>query len=229
MSLMLTRYRPGYIGMGSSSRGSYRMFDVCLGALDKPHGTSVNWKMSVNLAWNFNEMCREMLKEGADWLFILGDDHVFHPDILKRLLSRNVDIVAPLCLRRGEPYTPVIHEHDDETNKHKRLDWDFINGKTGIIEVPACGNAGMLIRRNVIEKMNGTYWHAVGQYNMEIGAPDLYFCGNARHHGFKIHVDLDNVIGHISEFAVWPHRNTDGNYEAKHYDATVLQPKQGKV
>ena len=194
----------GLIGIGSATMGRYREFDVCLHLVTTPPGSGIVWKISVNLALNFNNMCRDVMADkNLQWLWILGDDHMFYPDTLIKLLARNVDIIAPLCLRRQSPFTPVIH--DSVEKGHPRLGWDFINGKTGILEVPTIGNAGMLIRRNVIETM-GENWHSVGAYNGEINATDINFCHKARKKGFKIYVDLDNPIGHINHFAVWPCR-----------------------
>ena len=194
---------PGLVGISSSTMGRYREFDITLGRVTIPRGSIVSWQIGLYLALNYNNLCRELLKnKELEWLWILNDDHVFKPDILTRLLERNVDIVMPLCLKRSGPFQPVIYEAY-ESGGYKQLEFDYINGKEGLLEVDGIGHAGILIRRNVIEKMKEN-WHKVGWLNSEYDACDLYFCKKAKEEGFKIFVDLDNTIGHLTHMAVWP-------------------------
>lgn len=219
---------PGVIGIASATMGRYREFDISLQNIAKPVDTRIEYEVSSNVALSYNNMCQYVLdNKNYGWLWIMGDDHVFHPDILYRLLSRNVDIVAPLCLARNNPFLPVIRHDIGSGVKGGRVGWDFIRGKTGLMEVEFCGNAGMLIRRNVIEKI-GSFWHTVGDFQKDVSAPDLSFCKRVREHGFKIHVDLDNPIGHIASVAVWPVKDKSSNYGAAMHSPVLNMPKQEK-
>jgi len=216
------KHGPGLIGVASSTSPRYRAFDKCLIAARKPpsrdpmvaeSGMGITFQDSINVAENFNRMCEDLMESPIyEWLWILGDDHVFHPDLLYKLLDRDVDIITPLCLRRHPPYTPTINGPVEEG--HPVLGWEAIDGKCGLIEVHACGNAGMLIRRHVIAKIGGD-WHRAGCHKSGLGGPDLWFCHRAREAGYKILIDTDNCIGHIEPQAIWPVINQDGNWHAR--------------
>lgn len=229
----MNKHGPGLIGIASSTMGRYREFDICLHSLEIPEGTPkpITWEIGCSIAVNFNNMCYAILaSKHLEWLWIMGDDHVFDQNLLLRLLDRDVDIVAPLCLRRNPKYEPTIHDLI-ETNVgwgHPNLGWKYIEGKSGMIQVPACGNAGMLVKRSVIEEM-GNDWHRVGwSVNPAIGGSDLWFCKRARELDIPIpiHVDLDNKIGHINHMAVWPTKDKDGAYSVEIRIAMDI-PKEG--
>lgn len=200
-----SHFPPGLIGVASNTMGRYREFDISLRTVSSPDKSVVAYEIGCDIAFNFNNLCRRVLKDNSlQWLWVLGDDHIFKPDTLTKLLERNVNIVTPLCLKRSSPFQPVIYKVND--GKHYPAGLDYIKNETGLFEVDACGNAGMLIRRNVIEEIADD-WHRVGWLEAEHGGSDLYFCKRARDHGFKLYVDLDNPIGHIAHMAVWPMKN----------------------
>lgn len=203
--VVASRYPPGTIGIVSSYLGRYREFDVCLSQIQAPNYSTVTWRIGINAALNLNELVRAMTKE-HQWLWILGDDHVFKPDLLLRLLERDVDITVPFCLRRAYPYHHVIHEGEDK--KFHRVPCNFLDGKSGLIDITGkvIGNAGMLIKRNVLEAVPEP-WFEVGKTNPEVMGADLFFCHKAYQAGFKLFVDTDNVIGHINHMAVWPYQD----------------------
>lgn len=206
----------GVIGVATYFLGRYREFDMALNRVQAPAGTIVEWLMGINVAFNFNNMVRYVLEnEGLEWLWILGDDHVFEPDLLSKLLDRDVDVVVPLCLRRSNPFLPVVQT--PAVDGFKASGWEFLRGKTGCVDVTdsaSLGNAGMLVKRKVLETCNKP-WFANGQINPELNSSDLYFYENIKRNGFRIHLDVDNFIGHLSHMAVWPKRNDDGTYRAE--------------
>lgn len=231
---LTTEFPPGVIGVASSFLGRYREFDVSVSNIVVPQGTVVEWRLGVNIAHNFNNTIRSMLSSGAQWVWILGDDHVFLPNTLLNLLRRKVDVVVPLCLRRSSPFLPVLHT--SVSGGCARLDWSFLEGKSGLVDISdiAAGNAGMLIQRRVIETMSEP-WFETGQINSELGSPDLWFCEKLRNYGIKLHLDLDNPIGHITHAAVWPSKNDQGQYvvdirvpgDATHLEQEPQKPQQG--
>jgi hypothetical protein len=139
------------------------------------------------------------------WVWILGDDHTFTQDLLLLLYERNVDIVVPLCLKRDRPPRPLL-EHGDYSQNY----WDWIKGKSGLMPwAGTVGNAGMLIRRSVFDKINPP-WFRAGVHDPGHSSSDLNFCKTVQALGYTIHVDLDNTIGHIQHYAVWPERDDNG-------------------
>jgi len=199
----------GIIGIAAAFTGRYREFDFCVSQLVAPPNSSQIWKTGVNIALNFNNMVRELLKtEQLEWVWILGDDHTFAPDCLARLIERDVDIIAPLCCRRSFPFEPVVHE--SEANGYQRQGWEvFGEQREGLFDAThlTFGNAGMLIRRKVFEAIPEP-WFVTGRTHPEVGGYDLWFCEVAREYGFKMYIDLDVHIGHVTHVAIWPEQHT---------------------
>ncbi len=97
----------GMIGVLSQDTGRYSIFSHCLMSIQAPAGSTIEWVMGLDIPANHNKLVRAALATNAEWLWIKGDDSVFAPDILTRLLSHDVDVVVPLCLRRMPPYDPA--------------------------------------------------------------------------------------------------------------------------
>jgi len=201
-------YPPGVIGVATGFLGRYREFDACLNIVWKPPTTETIYYIGVDVCKHFNSMVRSTLaKPENEWLWILGDDHAFCQDLWLNLYERNVDIVVPLCLRKNAKPIPIL---DDPT--HKISPTEAISGKSGLLEWGGLtGNAGMLIRRRVFEQMEPP-WFRAGQDDPEYSGSDYYFCRAAHRAGLKIYVDLDNPIGHIHHFAIWPRRDENGEW-----------------
>src|SRR6266498_2105759 len=144
-----------------------------------PPGSKLLWTKGVDIVGNMNTMVREMRGE---WLWILGDDHVMDPDLLQRLLARNVDVVVPLCLKRSPPYDPVVYSHQNELGEYVGADLP----SSGLVEVHAAGSAGMLVSRRVLAELEDPVFESHGGLN-----EDLTFCAKARDAGFRIWCDVD--------------------------------------
>ncbi len=215
-------YSPGVIGIATYFLGRYREFDIAISRIKAPAGSEVRWEMGLNIAYHYNQMIRNMFENDTfQWVWFLGDDHVFQDDLLIKLLDRDVDVVTPLCLRRSMPFQTVIHKSESEN--YERVGFDFLHGKTGMIDISdkGIGNAGMLVRRKVLEAIPSP-WHESGKTDPELGGSDLYFCEKIRKAGFSSYLDLDNRIGHITHAAVWPCRDENNNYYAD-----VMLPHSG--
>lgn len=199
----------GVIGIATADIGRYRAFDQCLYKTEMPEGTRIDWQEGNHISGNFNAMCRTALEGDYGWLWILDDDHVWHPSLLRALLERDVDIVFPLCVGRSSPWYPVVYE--DKSNNYENVSFDWLNGKSGLVEVTdkVLGNGFMLIKRNVLEVM-GDPWFEDGKTSPGAGGCDLYFCQKALDLGIKLHVDLENITGHLTYNAMWPERGEDG-------------------
>lgn len=204
----------GVIGYASHYLGRYREFDQCLTQLKYPEGSIVDPQIGMNVALHFNNMIRTMLREDYEWVWILGDDHVFNSNLLMNLLDHDVDVVIPLCLTRCYPYKTVIYQQGTIGNRH--VGDDFLNGKEGLLDITnyACGNAGMLIKRHVADAIDSP-WFENNIIDREFGASDLVFSEKIKVNGFKLFIDTDSPLGHITHMAVWPTRDKEFNYSAK--------------
>lgn len=197
----------GVVGVIARDDARFSMFGVSLTGLQLPEGSYVGWQIGEPIAGNCNRLVRTVLERDHEWLWLMGDDHAFEPNLLHRLLERDVDIVVPLCLKRWPPFEPVIFsELAGGLRRCVDLD-DYPDG--GLIEVHSAGSGGMLIRRRVFEQLDDP-WFETGRVRSDELAEDLYFCDKARAAGFKIHADLDCLLGHITPAIVWPRQTPEG-------------------
>ena len=157
--------------------------------LKRPADTAVLWSMGKSVIDAQNYLAEGMT---GDWLWILGDDHQFGEAALMQLLARDVDVICPLNVMRAHPFHPLIYDESGE-----RWTWDRLDGKYGIHDVPACGNAGMLVKRRVFDAIPQP-WFEWGPDGSPYAGSDLAFCWKARQAGFKVYVDTQVRFGHIA-------------------------------
>lgn len=221
------------IGVLAQETARFSQFAVDLTRVDKPDGSTVVWRIGWDLAESHNALIDRMLADPAnEWIWFMGDDHAFSPDILTRLLDHSLDIVLPVCLMRNPPYRPVNwvtacakcgnpevrhgpgngFPTDDafvpDPEKKLRLDLcDYPNG--GLVEIEASGSAGLLVRRRVFETFPAPWFETGTGITNRVGE-DVNFCRKARAAGNRIWCDLDTVLGHCCTAVVWPVREHDG-------------------
>lgn len=188
----------GTIGVVSGETTRFADFSIALIHVQAPEGTSLKWSKGGDIVRNCNRLVQYM--EG-DWLWMVGDDHIFSPDIVQRLLAHDADVVAPLCLKRSAPFDPVVYSHMNEDGKYEYMDLP----ESGLVEVFAAGTAGMLIKRRVFEAIGDPVFERPGSQG-----EDLVFCAKVREAGFKIHCDTDTPLGHIGLMHVWPEYQDEG-------------------
>jgi GT2 family glycosyltransferase len=194
----------GTVGVYTDHIARFSDFTVSISSLQVPQGTQFAWSRGVYLAYNTNRFVREMQGE---WLFLMDDDHRFDPDILMRLLDHDVDVAVALTSKKFPPYEPVLYERTGEA--YSDLKSIELKGKSGLIEVDACGKPGMLIRKHVLDAI-GDPW--CEYKDSEQGAEDWDLSYKIRKAGFKIHADLDNKLGHMAPVAIYKQQDPNGNW-----------------
>lgn len=207
----MTDYGKGIIGILSGELGRYRAFDIALMDVERPAGTLITYGVGLNLAQNSNNIIRYAVNKELDWVWLLDDDHVFPRDLLIKLLERNVEFVMPLAVQRKEPFNPVLHKPMSEGGK--RSGYENLHGKSGLIDIGdwSTGKGCALIRTSVFKKIPPP-WFTLGQIDPELTSPDTHFCQKMHAAGIPIYVDLDNVTGHIAQFAVWPDKDANNHW-----------------
>lgn len=206
----------GLIGIAASFLGRYREFDQALSKTLIPTNTRTEWYLGLNVAFAFNQLVRVMLNDPIlQWIWFLGDDHIWAPSLLENLIRRNVPVVSPLVTKHAPPFDLILKRFtgglSDKGLEH--LSWNFLKGKTGLLRLDnmAVGNAGLLVQREVFENIPEP-WFTVGYFAPDLGSPDLYFCHLLRTYDIPIYLDTDNTIGHMTHVASFPKRNPDGTY-----------------
>jgi hypothetical protein len=207
----------GTIGVISGDLARYSDFSQALAILGKPDGTRLIWTKSVDVVGNCNTICRNY-KGG--WVWMLGDDHVFDPDILVRLLQHEVGVVVPLCLKRTPPYDPVVYGRQNELGEYVGADLP----RGGMARVHAAGSAGMLIRSEVLDAIDDPWFESHGGLN-----EDLTFCAKVREAGFELWCDVDCHLGHMAPHTVWPAFRENGWHADIQLDPTLRLPLRREV
>lgn len=193
---------PGLIAVIAQENSRFTAFSVAMEQLQAPPGSMREWFIGHDIPLNHNLAVRAFLSEQhLEWLWIMGDDHVFEPELLGRLLMHERDICAPLCLTRTPPYLPVAFVEDQDHLRH-RLDLTICPTK-GLVKVLHVGGAGLLISRKVLTEMRDP-WFEYGRLDPTQISEDLYFCDKARAAGFDIWLDTEALLGHCITGAVWP-------------------------
>lgn len=193
MTEPLFKELPGTVAVTADEAGRYTQFAICMQGLLIPPGSKTLWQVGNDIAGNRNRAVEQM---DGKWIWWIDDDHAFPPGILKELLRHDVDIVAPLCLRRQQPFDPVSFTSRDSITVLPLHDLP----ESGLVEVEACGSAGMLVKRHVFDALEPPYFRMTEDGISE----DIYFSDKARAAGFKIHTDLGTPLGHITTAVVWP-------------------------
>jgi hypothetical protein len=199
---------PGAICVASGELARYPAFTESMLNVLRPKGTTIPWHAGLNVAANFNNGVREGLANGAQWVWIMGDDHEFEPDALLRLLERELDIVVPVVARRQPPFIPVLFkapQDDTPRGQFPPYHWSELP-QHGVHEVYTAGSAGMLIRKHVLEGMTDP-WFETGHMGNEYTFEDTYFCLKAHQAGFRIYADMDVQMDHWTPMSVRPVRH----------------------
>lgn len=164
---------------------------------------SLTFHVGNQLAKCRNDAIEKAKEMNVDWLWFIDDDHDFSPDILKRLLSHNVDIVGPAYCLRGYPFDSTARRLPREGEKESVRKMFSIpdSGPPGLHEVLATGTSGMLIRKSVWTKIDRP-WFTVGHLHPELISEDFFFCDLARKNGFKIYLDTSTILEHYAVMKV---------------------------
>jgi hypothetical protein len=197
------KYPPGAVGIISGELTRYADFSVSLLRLGVPSGSSFIWTRGVGVAGNLNEVIRRFLaRPEHQWVWLLGDDHVFDSDMLLRLLARDVDVVSPLCSFRSPPFLPHVYRAVEGSTLFEKCGWEAVQ-PSGLQKVDASGTAGILIKRHIFERLRDP-WYEVGKTAPDALGEDLWLCKKIGDLGVSIYVDCDERIGHQTTITLYP-------------------------
>lgn len=154
----------------------------------------VNTRSSI-LARNRHDIVKAAQKLQADYLLFLDTDHTFPKELLHRLISHELPIVAANCVTKSIPASPTARSLGGPQGEPVFTDPD----RHDLEEVWRVGTGVMLIRMDVFEKIDGSCWemkylpHA-DTYQGE----DWSFCEACEKALLPIYVDhsVSNRVGH---------------------------------
>lgn len=213
----------GIVGIPCCESGRSTAFWECVSCLDLPEDWVIKPQRGSSVARNRNLIIEYALTEKLDHVLFLDDDHVFPNWLLKTLLSHKLPIVSALYTKRLHPNYPLIFDvadplNDDGAVRHHNLQ----KGEHGLIEVAATGAGALLIEGHVLKTLTEATAanqgslkgcpFTLGQIEKDEWGDDLSFFKLCRESGYKIYVDLDMPIGHISEMSIFPMMNDEGHW-----------------
>jgi hypothetical protein len=199
---------PGAVIVPCQETARYHRFTISLANLKMPEGSQRIFGIGTSIVANLNDSISQ-LRDEDEWVWIVGDDHVFEADTLLRLLDRDLDMIVPLCARRGPPF-PLVHYGDQifDGSPHRRvMQYGYLPEDDEPFEVQATGSL-MLIRRRVLDAV-GAPWFENSPGKMD---EEFSFCAKVRAAGFRVWVDPAVAVGHIGQMVTYPRRGTDGTW-----------------
>lgn len=145
-----------------------------------------------------DDIAREAIESGADYVMWFDSDMIFPPDTLERLIKYmdepGKDIVSGLYFRRVQPFTPVLFEKlEFDGEKVTWEDFSHISGTP--FEVEGCGFGCVLMPADIFIDVQSRFG-AMFTPIMGMGE-DLSFCWRARQLGFRIWCDPTIPLGHV--------------------------------
>ncbi len=212
-----SKHPPGAVCLITGDLTRYAIAMQSIMGLKVPPGTHMPWNMGMLIARSLNGAFESMMSAPAhpqfgqlEWVWVMGDDHTFEPDVVLQLLDREVDVVAPLCLNRLPPMDPTIVNHTKERMKY--LEEIPLGGLYTLGPDETCGDAGLLIRRKVLEAIPSPWYdHRISG---AVASEDQAFVKRIKEAGFDVHIDLDVTIGHINPVVFEPVKK-DGRWEIR--------------
>jgi len=176
--------------------------------LEKPEGSGMIAVHGQSPARARNIIIDHAIQHDFTHILFLDDDLAFKPDLLNRLLSHDKDIVTGLYLMRNYPHQPIIF---DESYADGRCTYHFpTDEESGLIEVVNCGFGCVLIKTEIFKNLEKPYVR-LGELEKDHWCDDIGFFLRVREAGFKIHCDLDVMVGHMHFMTIWPNK-IDGKW-----------------
>ena len=113
----------------------------------------------------------------------------------------DVDVISGLYIQRIPGRHTLELYRSDEHGNVTNIPWDDIKQRIGLQEVTACGFGCVLIKGEVLRKME--YPHFVYKSAIDHAhthSEDVYFCLKAKENGFRVWCDTTILCDHVGSF-----------------------------
>jgi hypothetical protein len=158
-----------------------------------------------------NALAKQAIDQGYTHICMIDSDQVFDKDIVHRLLLWRKEIVGVRAYRRTSPHYPCVFIKKEGLPDTEAMVPVNVVDK-GLLITDAIGFGLILISVEVFKKITYPYF-----YFSKTGE-DINFCREAREAGFKVYVDTDVEIGHVTTTII-----REKEYLEKLNDGTVGQ------
>lgn len=96
-----------------------------------------------------NEVCRDALKHGADYLLFLDADNVHPVSMVAALLNHDKPVITARYHLKKAPFSAVAYvKHRTQTGRHR---YSTVHFGQGVFEIERAGAGALLIRSDVLK------------------------------------------------------------------------------
>jgi len=162
---------------------------------NRDYSVKVYMKVSTVIDRARNELVKDALKDGCDYILFIDSDIIMPKGSIDKLIDMNTDIASGLYFAKAKPYLPVARVI--KNTRHFYLE-DFEYNQ--IMDVAGVGMGLCLIKTDVFKKLSYPYFKLEWRNDPELGqyqiAEDLYFCEQAREAGYSIKLNTGILLEH---------------------------------
>ena len=155
----------------------------------------INARSSI-LSLNRMNIVKQARELQADYILFLDTDHTFPKELLHRLLSHRLEIVAANCVTKTIPASPTARSKSADP----KGDVVFTDpGNHGVEQVWRVGTGVMLVQAKIFEKLGSGCWEMKYLPEAETyQGEDWSFCAACEQAGIPIYVDhsASQHVGH---------------------------------
>lgn len=166
--------------------------------LQMPIGYTVTFKSYIG---DKIDQLRNVIASHAkqyDYLLFVDSDIILPSDTLIKMINADKDIISALYIQR-KPDTQIVEVYMDVDNGCVNIPYSLLEDKD-IVEIAACGMGCALIKTNIFNTISFPYYfYTEALDHTNTISEDVYFCLNARQHGFSIWADTGIKCDHIGE------------------------------
>lgn len=184
-------------------------FAADLMSLNLPFKTRVLWQVRTMIATARNTLVQQALSDpNCTHILMLDDDMTFDSELIVELIKRNVDIIGALAFKRTGNFEPCVFiaSGDKFTPILPKIP----------VELDAIGSAGLMVKREVYEKIGHPYFETYYNVDGTVTGVDIDFSKKVKKAGFKIVCDPSILMGHIGEEPVITQETFLDNYNKRH-------------
>lgn len=178
-------------------------FAQSLAMLRKVGDCALTFQIGSLVYTSRNELAKKAIAMDADYVLWLDSDMFFEPDLLERLFKtlkeKNLDFLSGLYFRRVPPFTPVLFDKLEITDKG--AEWsEYQDLPADLFEIGGCGFGCVLMKTDIILEVAGKFGDMFTP--MANAGEDLSFCIRARECGYKLYCDPKITLGHVGQTVV---------------------------
>jgi hypothetical protein len=182
-------------------------FMRCVLDAERHEGAIVLSVEGNNVPAQRNDLVRQFLNTGRQWLYMCDTDTVFAPNVVSRLIGKTTPtrrIITGLVYCDGRPPHPMMYERIADTAAgigmfQSIAEWE----PESLVKIDATGGGSLLVHRDVYLEMEkrrpepaATWFEYSIMAGMQLGE-DFTFCIRAEDAGFEIYADTSTRVGHI--------------------------------